>query len=147
MDPIKMIHTPSTPYSPMDLVEEYYRTGRLGAGCAVTCSASGLCGSCAADKLTASLPPMTPPPGEIVFVYELRNPIDSTTATLVWSFFSESHGIFLTEKGPYTRLLCTKLVNIPEVHKKMAEFSKHYDLRCFDSVYILPGCIMEAHIE
>lgn len=90
---------------------------------------------------------MTPPPGEIVFVYQLRHPIDSTTATLLWSFFSESHGIFLPETGPYTRILCTKLLNIPELHKKMLEISSLYDLRCFTSVYILPGCIMEAHIE
>jgi hypothetical protein len=80
-------------------------------------------------------------------ISQLKQEIDTTTATLLWSFFSESHGIFLPEKAPYTRILCTKLLNIPELHKKMEDCSNLYDLRCFTSVYILPGCIMEAHIE
>lgn len=133
----------------MDLVEEYYRTGRLSSGCAMTCGTSRLCGTCGETPSPPENPPppMTPPPSEdVLFVYDLRQPIDNITATLVWSFFSESYGIFLPEKGPYTKLLCTQLINIPEVHKKMAEFSKHYDLRCFDTVYILPGCVMQAHI-
>lgn len=132
----------------MDLVEEYYKTGRLRAGCAISC----VCINCITwprppDAPPLVSPPMTPPPGEIIFVYQLRQPIDDTTATLLWSFFSESHGIFLPEKGPYTRILCTKLLNIPELHKKMVEISTLYELRCFNSIYILPGCIMEAHIE
>jgi len=135
----------------MDLVEEYYKTGRLNSGCAVTCyySCSGPCMELHRPPGAPPLqsPPMTPPPGELVFVYQLKQEIDTTTATLLWSFFSETYGIFLPEKGPYTRIICTKLLNIPEVHKKMTEFSKLYDLRCFDSIYILPGCIMEAHIE
>lgn len=148
--PIKMIHIPDTIGSLMDPVEEYYTTGRLSGGCAITCSSSP-CVTWSRPPAAPPLvsPPMTPPPGEIVFVYELKQPIDTTTATLLWSFFSESHGVFLPEKekGPYTRVLCTKLLNIPELHKKMAECSTLYDLRCFNSVYILPGCIMEAHIE
>ena len=126
----------------MDMVEEYFKTGRLRSGCVITCYS-------VLPPLPppANPPPPMTPPGEIFFVYQLNKPIDKHTAYFLWSFFSESHGIFLPEKGPYATILCTRVLNIPEVHKKMVEFSKLYDLRCFDSIYILPGYISQAHIE
>lgn len=127
--------------SPMDRVELYFTRGRLSYGCSITCY------SVLPPPPPPPPPPMTPPPGEITFVYELKEAIDTNTAYFLWSFFSESHGIFLPEKGPYRTILCTRVLNIPEVHKKMVEFSKLYELRCFDSIYILPAYIMQAHID
>lgn len=126
----------------MDMMEEYIKTGRLKPICSITCYSV----LPPPPPPTIPPPPMTPP-GEILFVYELKEQIDKNTAYFLWSFFSETDGMFLPEKEPYTRILCTRVLNIPEVHKKMVEFSKLYDLRCFDSIYILPGYTMEAHIE
>jgi hypothetical protein len=125
----------------MDAVEEY-TTGRLRYGCSITCYS--VLPPLPPPKVPP--PPMTPP-GDIFFVYELKEQIDKNTAYFLWSFFSDTEGIFLPEKEPYTTILCTRVLNIPEVHKKMVEFSKLYDLRCFDSIYILPGYIAQAHID
>jgi hypothetical protein len=126
----------------MDIVEEYYKTGRLRAGCAISCFSGPL------PPPDTPPPPMTPPPNkDLIFIYQLKNTIDKNSAYFLWSFFSESHGIFLPEKGPYTSIHCTKLLDIADVHKKMVEYSKLYDLYCFDSIYILPTCVMQAHIE
>ena len=127
----------------MDIIEEHIKTGRLRPICSITCYSV----LAPPPPPTIPPPPMTPPPGEIFFVYELKEAIDKNTAYFLWSFFSETDGIFLPENEPYTTILCTRVLDIPEVHKKMVEFSKLYDLRCFDSIYILPGYIMQAHIE
>ena len=126
----------------MDIGEEHVKRGRLRTVCSITCYSV-----LAPPPPPANPPPPMTPPGEIFFVYELKEAIHKTNAYFLWSFFSESHGIFLPEKEPYTSILCTRVLDIPEVHKKMVEFSKLYDLRCFDSIYILPGYTMQAYIE
>lgn len=92
-------------------------------------------------------PPMTPPPTDVVYIYPLKNRIEKKTAELLWSFFSESHGIYLPEKEPYTTIVCTKRLDLPALEKKMVEMSALYDLYCFDSVKILPGYTALLHVE
>jgi len=96
---------------------------------------------------TTPPPPMTPPPTELVYVYSLKKKIEKKTAEMIWSFFSESHGIYLPEEEPYTTLVCTKVLDLPALVKKMEEMSILYDLYCFDSVQILPDYKTMLHVE
>lgn len=90
---------------------------------------------------------MTAPPTDLIYIYPLKKAIDKKTAELLWSFFSESHGIYLPEKEPYTTLVCTKPLELPALVKKMAEMSYLYDLYCFETVQILPEYTAMLHVQ
>jgi len=93
-------------------------------------------------------PPMTPPPHyTVLYVYELKQAISKDTAAFLWSFFSETCGIYFQENEPYTQLVCSKLQDVAALQKKIIHMSHVYEVRCFDTVYILPGYQAIASIE
>jgi hypothetical protein len=114
---------------PMDEVEEYY--ARM-----------------APPPPKIPPPPMSPPPRySVLYTYQLKDPIDTETARLLWSFFSETDEIYLSDTGPYTEIMSPKILDIPALHKKIMHMSNAYDIRCFDTIYILPGYSSLAHID
>ena len=90
-------------------------------------------------------PPMTPPPHiDIVYIYELKEEIDIQTASLLWSFFSESYGIYV--EAPFTKIICSNPIDVAHIQKKIRETAYMYDIPSFTSVYILPAYIQVLNL-
>jgi len=92
-------------------------------------------------------PPMSPPPPyDVLYTYELKNTINRYTAALLWSIFSATDGIYFDDDKPVNRIISKTPIDVNAFHKKITEMSIICDIRCFDSVYILPACIIVSHL-
>jgi hypothetical protein len=94
---------------------------------------------------TTPPPPMSPPPHiDIVYIYELKQEITMQTAALLWSFFSESYGIYL--EAPFTKIICSSPIDVAHIQKKIRETASMYDIPSFNTVYILPAYIQVLNL-